>query len=153
MSDGIPAGGIPGLLADAKRSDLELAWSEREEEAQKMLSEGYDSMAVALRLYSLEIRVKVRICTHLRLSLLPRVCKIHDLQELIIFTGLWEELNDPANVSIKQSWDRLADFSKRKLNELRYSPRNSLPAVLRDELLAALDDPGSGVVPWLTKRP
>jgi len=76
-----------------------------------------------MRLYSLEIRLKTHICRLLKLSRLPRVCKTHDLSELIIFTGMWEELENPASAILRRNWDLLVDFSKQRLNDQRYLPR------------------------------
>src|SRR4051794_15193662 len=113
----------PNLLLDADRADLDTAWREREAEAKELNDKGHYSMAIAIRLYALEIRLKVIICKHLKLDFLPKVCKTHDLAELIIFTGLRAELDDPVRVAIRQNFDRLAIFSKQKLNDLRYLPK------------------------------
>jgi hypothetical protein len=94
---------VPGVLLEASLTDLEVAWKEREQEAHELMTPGYNSTALALRLYALEIRIKTFICKQLRLSRLPKVCKTHDLSELIIFTGMWEELEDPANLAIRQN--------------------------------------------------
>ena len=143
----------PGLLPDALLSDLEIAWREREEEARQLIAAGYNSTALALRIYSLEIRLKTIICKQLRLNRLPKACKTHDLTDLIIFTGNWEELDDPANLAIRQNWDLLADFSKARLNDQRYLPRGTLDARDQQRLMSALDDPKDGVLTWLSRRP
>ncbi len=144
---------VPGLLPDALLTDLEVAWSERELEAGELLAKDYNSVGLALRLYSLEIRLKTLICKHLKLSLLPKACKTHDLSELVIFTGRWEELEDPANTIIRQNWDLLVDFSKKRLNDLRYIPRHKLPTPEFSKLMNALDDPNDEVLPWLLNHP
>jgi hypothetical protein len=150
-----PGGGnpVPGLLPDALLTDLEVAWSERELEAGELLAKNYNSVGLALRLYALEIRLKTLICKHLKLSLLPKACKTHELSELVIFTGRWEELEDPANTIIRQNWDLLVDFSKKRLNDLRYIPRQKLPTPEFSKLMNALDDPNDGVLPWLFNHP
>ena len=143
---------MAGLLPDAKLSDFEIAWQEREQEARELLSRGHVSIGVALLLYSLEIRLKTRICKHLKLSELPKACKTHDLYELLIFTGLFENFYHPANAAIKKNWDLVDTFSKEKLNNLRYNPRASLDASESHALLIALDDPVFGVLAWLSKH-
>ncbi len=110
-------------------------------------------MALAMRLYALEIRLKWYVCRHLQLESLPKVCKTHDLAELVIFTGLWSELDDPANGDLRSNWDGLATFSKMGLNEIRYQPNSALDTVKRARLSAALDDPVNGVLAWLSKHP
>jgi hypothetical protein len=149
-SGGRPA---PVFLAEASVTDLEVAWKEREEEARELKAHGYDSTALSLRLYSLEIRIKTLICKQLRLSHLPKVCKTHDLSELIIFTGMWEELEDPANDAVRQNWDLLANFSKVRLNDQRYLPRAMLDSKDVKRMNDALDDPWDGVITWLSKHP
>ncbi len=108
-------------------------------------------MAAALRCYALEIRIKTLVCERLNLEELPRACKTHDLRELIIFTGLWGELNDPVNMAVASNWYTLLDFNRRHLNVLRYRPSTSLPLTEADELDAALDDPKAGVYAWLSR--
>ena len=106
-----------------------------------------------MRLYSLEIRLKTHICRLLKLSHLPRVCKTHDLSELIIFTGMWEELEDPVNAAVRQNWDLLVDFSKVRLNDQRYLPRAMLDPKDQKKYNDALDDPSDGVLAWLSRHP
>jgi hypothetical protein len=144
---------VPGLIAGTTLADLDVAWREREEEARELMALGYHSMALALRLYALEIRIKTFICKRLRLDNLPRACKTHDLSELIIFTGFWEELLDPANATIRQNWDLLANFSRVRLNDQRYLPRGLLDPVSLRDCIDALDDPRDGVLPWLSRHP
>ena len=76
-------------------------------------------MSLCLRIYALEIRLKVRVCRHLGLDFLPRVCKTHDLSERIIFTGLQRELDSPENAGLRLNWDILASFSQQQLNSMR----------------------------------
>lgn len=143
----------PGLLPETSVTDLEVAWLEREEEAGELKVPGFHSMALSLRFYSLQIRLKTYICRILKLSHLPKVCKTHDLSELIIFTGLWEELEDPANAAVRQNWDLLVDFSKLRLNDQRYLPRVMLDPKDVKSYNDALDDPRNGVHTWLSRHP
>ncbi len=77
----------------------------------------------------------------------------HDLADIVIFTGLWSELEDPAKVNLIGNWYLLAEFSKRRLNEFRYLPNAAIdPGELAD-LTAALDDPTDGVLAWLSRHP
>jgi hypothetical protein len=143
---------IPGLLPETL-ADLDTAWREREDEAGVLMTQGYHSTALALRMYALEIRVKTLICKQLKLNSLPRACKTHDLSEHILFTGMREELEDPTNVNIRQHWNLLEDFSKKRLNDFRYLPRRGLAATDLASLISALDDPQYGVLAWLSKHP
>lgn len=153
MSGGGGSGATPGLLPGTTLADLELAWQEREEEARQQVALGHGSSAVAMRLYALEIRVKTIICKQLGLGTLPRACKTHDLEELIIFTGLWPRLEDAANAATRQKWDLVVRFSKRYLNDLRYLPRSALDPQDLENVHSALDDPQDGVLAWLSRHP
>ena len=141
----------PGLMPESTPADLGAAWAQRDAEASALDAAGHSSMAIALRLYSLEIRLKAMICGHLGLQLLPGACKTHDLGELLLFTGLWGDLRSPGNNIVLVSWDLLAEFSKKRLNDLRYQPAEKLEDAERAKLAAALDDPNEGVLPWLSR--
>jgi hypothetical protein len=143
----------PSLMPDAILTDLEQSWRDRETEAILLISGGFLAMGIVLRLYSLEIRIKCIICNYLKLEFLPKVCKTHDLSELIIFSGLWKELGDPANGDLRTNWDILASFSKMRLNDVRYQPSIVFDPRKFAELSAALDDPTHGVISWLSKHP
>jgi hypothetical protein len=136
-------------LIETRLADLEIAFLEREEEAAAIAP--FSSMGLALRMYALEIRVKIVICKHLRIQWLPRACKTHDLSELIVFTGLLDELDDAANVDIRENWYLLVEFSKKRLNDLRYLARADLTSADLISLMTALDDPVSGVIAWLVR--
>lgn len=147
------AGRAPkGLLTETTRANLEIAWNEREEEARTLRQAGFRSTAAALRLYSLEILVKIVICKRLELPCLPGACKTHELADLLIFTGLWAELQEPSFSPIRRNWDILQEYSKERLNDLRYQPRAELDPTDADRIDQALDDPNYGVQAWLSKR-
>jgi hypothetical protein len=152
MSTGGGSGPTPGLLDSAKLVDLDVAWREREQEARELIAKGHESAGLALLLYSLEIRVKTRVCKHLKLTLLPKACKTHDLSELIVLTGLFTELQDPSNDPILVNWQLLEKFSRGRLNELRYNPNSNLASADFADLMSALNDPLTGVLPWLSKH-
>lgn len=153
MSSGGSGLPMPGLLPDVKLIDLDVAWGEREAVAGALLAAGYDAVALALRLYALEIRIKSAFCKQLRLNYLPRACKTHDLAELIVFSGIWEQLEDPANDAIRQNRDLLVRFSKARLNDLRYLPRAAVDPAESRRIYEALDDPKEGVLAWLSRHP
>jgi hypothetical protein len=118
-----------------------------------MTAAAFPTMALALRLYSLEIRIKTIICKRLNLDLLPGHCKTHNLSELMIFTGLLAELNDPTKIVLRRNWDLLVKFSKDRLNSIRYLPASHLGAPELGGLLGAMDDPRDGVWTWLSGHP
>jgi hypothetical protein len=147
------------LLLDTSLTYLSDAWQEREKEAAILAAANQNLMSVAFRIYAFEIKLKVIICKTLRLEYLPKHCKSHDLSELIVFTGIWSELDDPANVGIKANWDKLSRFSRTHLNNLRYlslgkltEPGSELNQALLAEVVGALDDPTEGVSQWLSRH-
>jgi hypothetical protein len=144
---------ITGLLFDTRLADLDVAWQERKGEADALLAATHDTMAITLRLYALEIRLKTLICRRLNLEYLPRHCKTHDLMDLIIFTCFLSELEDPSKSDLRRNWDELVRYVKDSLNDLRYRPRGHLSVAVRDKLLNALDDSNHGVWTWLSSHP
>jgi len=149
-----PAGRVPrGLLTETTLANLEIAWNEREAEARALSQLGFHSTAAALRLYALEIQVKITICQRLELPCLPSACKTHDLAELLVFTGRWRELQDPSYSLVRRNWDILLEYGKTRLNDLRCQPRAALDPADAAKIDEALDDPHNGVQAWLSKRP
>jgi hypothetical protein len=73
-------------------------------------------------MYALEILLKTLVRRKLDLPKLPAACKTHDLSEIVLFTGLKRELEDPKRALLRQNWDRLVEFSKQRLNDQRYLP-------------------------------
>jgi hypothetical protein len=141
-----------GLDSDTALVDLDAAWRERETEALSLAAH-FPAASLALRIYSLEIRIKTIICRTLSIVYLPKHCKTHELDELIIFTGLFAELNDPSNAGIRQNWDILVDFAKDRWSKIRYRPASSLLPTELAKCINALDDPRDGVWTWLSKHP
>ena len=142
---------LAGLLNDTTRVNLGSAWRERLEEAEILIQAGHLSMGVCLKAYAMEARIKLRICEHLQLDLLPSACKTHDLAQLIIFTGLVDELKDSSNSRVVKYWLLLVAFSRDKLNSMRYLPRSHLPLSDCQPLFVAFDDPNEGVFAWLSR--
>ncbi len=147
-----PAGRTPRGLIQTTLADLEAALGERREEAEALRERGFHSTAVALRLYSLEIVVKIAICRRLRLPRLPAACKTHDLAELLFFTGAWHEIEDEAGQEVRKRWDVAVEYSRERLNDLRYEPRSKLTAEEVARIEEALDDPTHGVLAWLSRH-
>lgn len=146
----------PEGLVETSLLDLEIAWQERLEEAETLEKADFHSTAASLRLYALEVLVKVVICKHLGLAQLPSVCKTHDLSSLIIHTGRWKDLQGISPTLLRFNWDILVNYSRTRLNELRYQPRSALTASDSSKIKEALngpeDDAESGVLTWLSKH-
>jgi hypothetical protein len=130
--------------------DLRAALTDREKEAVVLKAAGHDAMSLAIRLYCVEIQLKIMICKHLGLEKLPKVCITHNLAELLVFSGCHAEVHgsNAANPILKPNWDKIADFSHSDLNSLRYRPASEFQS-MNSTIEAALDDPRYGVWPWL----
>ncbi|HMB03661.1 MAG TPA: hypothetical protein VKP69_07955, partial [Isosphaeraceae bacterium] len=72
----------------ARRVELQQASVDRQLDARALLAATRYASAIAMGLYALEIRLKVKICFRLDLDALPTAFEVHDFQGLLILTGL-----------------------------------------------------------------
>jgi hypothetical protein len=133
----------PGALL----ADLQQAAADRLQDADALFAAGLYASAIAMGVYSLEIHLKVRICQRLNLTALPRAFEIHDLEGLLVVTGL-----QAAPLPIQQNWEDIADEADR-INDLRYLPAANWTQSDAQTLLQKLRDPPQGVLPWLLSQP
>jgi hypothetical protein len=104
-------------------------------------------------LYALEISLKARICQRLDLTNLPRPFEIHELDELLILTGLSRRLDDPAAIHVKNNWAAIVTGPAQHVNALRYSPSTHVTQAPAQLFLQQLRDPPDGVLVWLAHQP
>jgi hypothetical protein len=142
---------------EATAVDLRAASKDRLEDARILAAAGHPASAIAAGLYALEIFLKVLICQRLDLPALPKAFEIHDLEALLILSGLSQRLAGASH--IRFNWDQIL-IPAQKLEELRYLPEGSqqLPIGARNPqdavtFLARLDDPNDGVLTWLSSQP
>ena len=135
----------------AKSADLQTAAVDRLQDADLLFANGRFASAIAMGVYSLEIHLKVRICTRLNLIALPRVFEIHDLEVLLIMCGL-RTARDSAPILVKQNWADIADQAS-FINDFRYLPASNWNQNLASTFLQQLRDPPDGVLPWLSAQP
>jgi hypothetical protein len=97
--------------------------------------------------YAVEALLKCAICQALNLDELPVVFHVHDLNALLFFSGRYQEIQtDPA------VW---ASFKKVRAawgEKQRYTDPATVSVAECDDLDRWLNDPTSGVVPWLKAR-
>jgi hypothetical protein len=130
-------------------ADLEQAWLDRLEEASRLEGSGRFAAAMAARLYSLEIYLKLRVCLRLNLRNPIKKLEIHDLDALLTFAGLSTALDDlPPDSGLKINWENILEFSQ-KLNDLRYLPAVRWTEMQSSDLIRWLNDPEEGVMTWL----
>jgi hypothetical protein len=130
-------------------ADLEVAWMDRLEDAKALRRSRRYSMPMVFGYYALEILLKVRICKHLRLAKLPKALEFHDLDALLIMSGLQGELNGAS--SVKSNWDDLKRLVG-KVDELRYGPATVKAKKDADAFHYKLWESDDGVIPWLKER-
>ena len=133
-------------------NDLERASKARLEDAETLFASGRYSSSITMGIYALEIRLKVVICRRLDLQELPKFFQTHNLEELLIASGLSQKIlhvKKPRNVS--KNWDALViRFSQ--LNDLRYKDDPKFDKIDAEALLAQLRGNPGGVLQWLEKQ-
>jgi hypothetical protein len=134
-----------------KRSDLEAAWQDRLADAEALLAAGRHAWAIATGLYALEIRLKVLICKRLDLQHLPKGFEIHDLDGLLLLTGLSQKMQKKGARKTRLNWDGIVNVA-RVLNDLRYQPAANWTATDSHTFFRRLNDPPDGVLPWLSRQ-
>lgn len=139
-----------GHPRETSLDDLETAWQERAEEAEAMARLGFLSTSASLRIHALEVLLKTLVCERLRVFSLPAACRTNELDELLIYTGLRGEIENPALSSVRMNWNLLVNYSKRILDDRRDEPRGTYSREEADEINQALDDPDTGVLAWLS---
>ncbi|HEX8199069.1 MAG TPA: hypothetical protein VF590_01175 [Isosphaeraceae bacterium] len=144
---------------DVAIADLDAASRDRLADAKVLAAAGRPASAIAAGLYALEIRLKVLVCKRLDLPALRTAFQIHDLEGLLVLSGLERRIEDPSVSHVKVNWDAILTLAA-SLNELRYSPAGSprLPIGARRPrdavtFLAWLEDPQDGALSWISSQP
>jgi hypothetical protein len=145
------AGGSKLSTLGALLADLQVAASDRLQDAEALLASGRHAAAIAMGVYSLEIYLKARICQRLNLPGLPKLFEIHDLEGLLVLIGLQTSLG-AAPHPVQNNWVYITDESAR-INDLRYLPSANWSQSDAQTLIEKLRDPPDGVLPWLLAQP
>jgi hypothetical protein len=145
------AGGSKLSTPGALLADLQLAAADRLLDADALFAAGRYAGAIAMGIYSLEIYLKVRICQRLNLTALPKLFEIHDLEGLLVMTGLQASRN-AAPRAVRDNWDDIMDMAD-LINDLRYRPAANWIQTDSQAFLQKLRDPPDGVLPWLLAQP
>ncbi len=135
----------------AQASDLDVAANDRLADSKALFAANRPAMAIATAIYSIEIRLKVLICKKLELPALPKAFEIHDLEALLVLSGLSSRLNEPNAASVKSNWDNILTLEVR-LNDLRYTPDHNWSPHQASTFLRWLEAPSDGVLPWLLNQ-
>jgi hypothetical protein len=137
----------PGALL----AELQVAAADRLQDAEALLVAGRFASSIAMGVYSLEIYLKVRICQALNLTALPRLFEIHELEGLLVMTGLQAARNAAPHPD-QQNWVDIAAEAAR-IHDLRYLPSATRSQSDAQTFLQKLRDPPDGVLPWLLAQP
>jgi hypothetical protein len=140
-------------LGSSSANDLTAAATERLLDAEAMLAGNRFASAIAMGLYALEISLKAKVCSRLDLSHLPKPFEIHELDELLILTGLSRKLDDPAAIRVKSHWDAIVTGQAQHVNDLRYLPSTHVTQAQAQSILQQLTAPPDGVLVWLASQP
>ena len=97
--------------------------------------------------YSLEIHLKVLICRRLNITASPRAFEIHEIDGLLVLSGL-KATRDSAPVVVRENWAEV-EYQASSINEFRYLPDNSWNQNDAAVFLQRLRHPPDRVLPWL----
>jgi hypothetical protein len=136
-------------------SDLEQTALDRLEDAEVLLRAGRYPSAIAFGLYALEIQFKVVICRRLDVASLPRVFETHELEALMLHSGLSNKVRRVKRPkALQKNWDELLQLSKTySIDQFRYRPDPAWDEQLAKRVLHQLRDPPNGLLLWLRKQP
>lgn len=140
----------------ATRNELKRIATTRLKEAKALYDKGLYDGAVYLAGYVSEIALKVRICRILKETDYPDtgriggVYKTHKIDELILLSGLREQLNRKlsAEPQFRANWDLVTNWSEL----FRYRPIGSATQIDALDVIEALEDSNYGIFTWIKKR-
>jgi len=128
------------------RDRLERLVSARLKEASALFESGLFSGVVYLGGYAVECQLKATICKTLKLDELPETFKTHDLELLMLHSGVQSILDESTDVS--SNFRKICQFWGRTL-EVRYRDPDGVSGEDAKYFMQWVNGTGSGVVPWL----
>lgn len=135
----------------ARVADLEVAANDRLADSRALFAASRSASAIANAIYAIEIHLNVLICKNLELTSLPSAFEIHDLDALLVLSGLSRRLDNTSAAGVKFNWNNILNLAV-NLNELRYSPDQRWSPQEAATFLHWLEDPSDGVLPWLLSQ-
>lgn len=141
------------------RTDLLEIGDARLGEARSLLASSHYAGAVYLAGYAVECHLKAVICRALDLPGLPELFKTHDLEGLLLYSGLSRKLD--VTVGIATSFREIVGvwvMDRREINQggkqvvvesVRYRSPSEFDETTAARFLECVGDPNIGVVPWL----
>ena len=133
------------------REELSEIAASRYAEAERLFAEGHFAGAMFLGGSALECYLKLAICVTLRLDGLPGIFKIHDFEELFLYSGFDTELK--ADHVVKEAFDEVRqEWGKDGRATLLYGSPAEFDRERAEQFLQNLQDPKYGIIPWLKTR-
>lgn len=130
------------------RAVLARLGDERLADAQALTKAQRYSAAIYLAGYAVECWLKVAICTRLEWDQLYSTFKVHDLDVLLLHSGLRERITQAPDVN--DSFKRIIGVWKMEGEDnIRYKDPTSLTQENVQAFLAWVEDPETGVIPWV----
>jgi hypothetical protein len=136
----------------ARSIDLDVAWNDRLEDAEHLFNAGRNPTAISMGLYALGILLKVRICRILHLDQLPRPFEIHDLEGLMMVSGLRHALIKKHALPVKKNWTKIIKTFAVNHHEMRYLSNTVKSRQEAEEFFELLNHPTNGVIPWISRQ-
>jgi len=134
-----------------RRDDLREIAESRLAEADVLAQRGYSAACVYLAGYAVECYLKYAICRRLDWDALLGAFKVHDLEGLLLYSGLDKELRSDANVSA--NFRRVCSlWSMDAADSVRYRRPSEFTVDGARKFLSYLRDPENGVVVWLQSK-
>lgn len=135
------------------REDLFRLAEDRLEDFEALRAAGRYAAAIYLGVYAVECLLKAHICKVLDLRRLPAVFKTHDLQVLLLHSGLNQRIRSVPEVydnlrKLDNLWNPAVD--ERNIRYLRDPVRFGRSAA--DQAAQWLKGPAGGVVAWLREQ-
>ena len=132
-----------------RKALVEIAES-RLREATTLLEAGHYAAAIYLAGFAVECYLKTAICVALHWDDLRATFKTHDLECLMLHSGLDPELR--ANPRLSESFSKIVEtWSLQSRNTIRYRCPSDFNEEAARSFLEQVSDPVTGVVPWLRK--
>ncbi|MCK4659683.1 MAG: HEPN domain-containing protein [Phycisphaerae bacterium] len=142
------------------RCVLEELGATRLKEANALLQAGHYAGAIYLAGYAVECYLKVAICAALDWDELHGTFKSHDLDVLLLHSGLKKEMEAPEAAQVKRSFRKITevwilegkDGGRDSGKNIRYQHPSGLSEDDARSFLKWVNDPSVGVVPWVKGR-
>jgi hypothetical protein len=132
--------------------DLEAAFQGRRADAEVLRNAERFASAITMALFALEIQLKILICRRLDLHALPTEFQTHDLEGLLVLSGLSRRMEE-ADEKVRENWSVILDgYNNMHVSKFRYSADDSNLKHQSVEVFERLLEKPHGVLTWLAAQ-